>query len=113
MELADNYDGTESCLDSRPADFERDVHGTAVASIIAGLNNNGECANGIAPGATISSCVGPLRLTDASNLLLSRLDKGKSRLQLSGVLFFLGYDDGNCGLCAITNPYNTFTPCVS
>lgn len=88
-ELSDNYDGTESCLDSRPVDFERDVHGTAIASIIAGINNNGECANGIAPGATISSCVGPLRLDDAPDLLLSRLDKGKSHLQLLGVLLFL------------------------
>lgn len=75
-ELSDNYDGLESCSNSRPDDFERDIHGTAVASIIAGIGNNGECANGIAPGATISSCVGPLRLEEAPDLLLSRLDKG-------------------------------------
>ena len=77
-ELAENYDGANSCFESRPFDFEMDVHGTAIASIVAGKGNNSECAVGIAPGATVSSCVGPLRLADAPELLLSRLDKGKA-----------------------------------
>jgi len=74
LELADNFDGAYSCIDSRPVDPELDVHGTAIASIVAGKSNNGLCATGIAPGATISSCVGPSLLADAPELLLSRLD---------------------------------------
>ncbi|CAB9496298.1 Furin-like protease 1, isoform 1 [Seminavis robusta] len=72
---AGNFDKANSCQNYAPWDSEKDVHGTAVASIVAGNSNNGHCAAGIAPGATISSCVGPLELDEAPDLLVQNLDK--------------------------------------
>jgi subtilisin family serine protease len=45
--------GTNPSFAAQPI---RDTHGTSCASIAAGAGNNGACAVGIAPGATLSSC---------------------------------------------------------
>lgn len=75
VEFKGNFDRENSCAFFTPWDIEKDVHGTAVASIVAG-NANDHCAVGIAPEATISSCVGPNELADAPDLLVQNLDKG-------------------------------------
>jgi hypothetical protein len=54
-EFAGRVDIDNSCDDYLPATSDR-RHGTFVASIAAAAGNNGECAVGIAPQATISSC---------------------------------------------------------
>ena len=54
-EFAGKFDINASCSDYLPA-YEGASHGTACASIAAALGNNNECAVGIAPGATLSSC---------------------------------------------------------
>ncbi|CAB9503760.1 Furin-like protease 1, isoform 1 [Seminavis robusta] len=58
-EFADKFDVANSCSAYTPADEEKDNHGTAVASIIASNPDNGVCAVGIAPEATVSACVTP------------------------------------------------------
>ena len=75
-EFAGKFDVESSCDEYLPRDPEIDSHGTAVASIVAG-NNNNHCAVGIAPGATISSCVGPDTLDDAPGMLVTKLESGK------------------------------------
>ena len=76
VEFQKNFDRENSCEFFLPRDKEKDMHGTAVASIVAG-NANDQCAVGIAPEATISSCVGPDELDDAPDLLVQNLDTGK------------------------------------
>jgi subtilisin family serine protease len=75
VEFMGNFDRENSCETFTPWDIEKDMHGTAVASIVAG-NTNDQCAVGIAPEATLSSCVGPNGLDDAPDLLVQNLDKG-------------------------------------
>jgi Subtilase family len=74
-EFQGNFDRENSCEFFAPWDIETDVHGTAVASIVAG-NANDQCAVGIAPEATICSCVGPDGLDDAPELLVQNPETG-------------------------------------
>ena len=76
-EFEGKYDIENSCPVHLPWDLEVDHHGTAVASMVAG-NANSECAVGIAPGSTISSCVGPSALGEAPELLTALLEKGET-----------------------------------
>jgi len=71
IEFQNRYDKDSSCtkkpststLTSTISDnnnrlFDRDQHGTSVASIIGASANNGECAMGVAPETIISWCDG-------------------------------------------------------
>ena len=76
------FDIAASCDNNyRPRNMTRDVHGTAVASLVAGNANNGHCAVGIAPRATLSSCVihdvqatAPTDLADTIDAKLEHMD---------------------------------------
>ena len=50
------FDWDASCPKDVVPKSNADTHGTAVASIVAAVGNNGECAVGIAPQATLSAC---------------------------------------------------------
>ena len=54
-EFAGKFDWNASCSDYLPA-YANASHETVCAAIAAGLGDNNECAVGIAPGATLSSC---------------------------------------------------------
>mmetsp|Transcript_17514 Transcript_17514/g.27048 ORF Transcript_17514/g.27048 Transcript_17514/m.27048 type:complete len:796 (+) Transcript_17514:120-2507(+) len=54
-DLADNFDTEASCAVYGVESIEED-HGTTCAAISAASANNNECAVGIAPNATLSSC---------------------------------------------------------
>jgi subtilisin family serine protease len=65
-EFADRFSAEASCDVYLPQDYEKFTHGTAVASLALAGHNNGLCAVGIAPEATLSACLGPTELTDAN-----------------------------------------------
>ena len=68
-EFVNHFDIAGSCNDRyRPINLTTDVHGTAVASLVAGAANNGVCAVGIAPEAILSSCVHNLQATSPGDL---------------------------------------------
>jgi hypothetical protein len=56
-ELSARFDKEGSCEIYLPYNLMENTHGTAMAAIAAGEANNDECSAGIAPGATVSSCV--------------------------------------------------------
>jgi subtilisin family serine protease len=56
-ELSARFDKEGSCEIYLPYNLMEDTHGTAMDAIAAGEANNDECSAGIAPGATVSSCV--------------------------------------------------------
>lgn len=64
LELADRFLVEASCNVYLPKDDVTNFHGTAVASLAVGGSNNGHCAVGIAPEASLSACLGPTDLTD-------------------------------------------------
>lgn len=113
-EFANKYDVENSCDEYLPRNPERDTHGTAVASIVAG-NTNDVCAVGIAPGAKISSCVGPDKLSDAPEILVTKLDtvhisvnswgphvcrfKQSSSRRLQECIFSSEHPDSPCTVC--------------
>lgn len=74
-ELAANFNKAASCPTYLPPE-KNATHGTAVASLALGGSNNAQCAVGIAPGATLSACVGPTELGDeeAARMFLDGLD---------------------------------------
>jgi Subtilase family len=74
-ELATNFNKNASCPEYLPRENNA-THGTAVASLAVGGSNNTQCAVGIAPGATLSACLGPTALGDeeAARLFLDGLD---------------------------------------
>lgn len=49
-------------------------HGTTVASLAVGAGNNNECAVGIAPGATLSACLGPSMMSMPESFFEHGLD---------------------------------------
>ncbi|CAB9505040.1 Furin-like protease 1, isoform 1 [Seminavis robusta] len=79
-EFVDHFDVANSCEIYLPREnVADDNHGTACASIIAGAQDNGVCAVGIAPDATLSACnafADPnfSGLEDASNLFMTHLE---------------------------------------
>jgi hypothetical protein len=71
-EFAGRFDVSGSCSDYLPSESVNDnFHGTAVASILGGGADNGECALGVAPEVTISSCYA---LRDSGAILAEKLD---------------------------------------
>jgi hypothetical protein len=82
-EFAGKFSIEDSCDDKfRPQDYAEHVHGTAVASIAAGAANNDVCAVGIAPDASVSSCVHELRATNP-NELAATLDAKLDAMDIS------------------------------
>lgn len=77
-ELSANFDLEASCEVHQPLEETSGEgphhHGTAVASLAVGGGNNGECAVGIAPGANLSACRGPIFLHDDLNPAFNFLD---------------------------------------
>ena len=73
-EFKGRFDYEGSCDTFLPVDPEYDTHGTACASIIGGAAGNGNCAAGIAPGVTISSCVGPDSFSQISEVFLTKYE---------------------------------------
>jgi hypothetical protein len=69
-EFSGRFDVDGSCTDYLPPG-PSDFHGTAVASILGAGANNGECATGVAPKVTISSC---FALTNPASVLAEKLD---------------------------------------
>ena len=53
-DLKDNLLESRNFVDTRTADFNRDIHGTAIAGVIAASGNNKSGMVGIAPGAKLS-----------------------------------------------------------
>jgi hypothetical protein len=80
-ELVDRFNATASCNNSQWTFDPEKVHGTAVASLALGSGNNGHCAVGIAPEASLSACVGPTEISD----------KNVAALLLHGLMLVRGY----------------------
>lgn len=55
-EFENRFDWGASCEENVEPSDNSDYHGTAVASIVAASGDNGECAVGIAPKASLSAC---------------------------------------------------------
>ena len=55
-DLSGNFDVASSCTDYLPLGTDDNSHGTQCAALAAAGADNGECAVGIAPGATHSGC---------------------------------------------------------
>lgn len=66
-EFSSKFDLEGSCEEYAPRRMSTDVHGTGVASIVAGSANH-YCAVGVAPDATISSCFIELQATTPAKL---------------------------------------------
>lgn len=73
-EFTANFDAEHSCEVFLPLNYTADDHGTACASIIGAASNNDACSVGIAPDATISSCVVPDAVASASEFFMTHLD---------------------------------------
>ncbi|CAB9519151.1 Furin-like protease 1, isoform 1 (Partial), partial [Seminavis robusta] len=80
-EFSERFDVTNSCdrylpEDVDPMDGKPDEHGTTCASIIGAQADNNQCASGIAPGVTMSSCVLDTDISDEdeADLILTKMD---------------------------------------
>ena len=73
-EFTANFDFEHSCESYLPTNPTEDNHGTACASIIGAIKNNGECSVGLAPDVTISACNGPPDLEAATELFMNHLE---------------------------------------
>jgi Subtilase family len=80
-EFAGRVDLDASCDEFAPQTFQPGEpfqlasanHGTGVASVAVGGANNGVCAAGIAPGATLSACIVPEFPVDYPGMFLAEI----------------------------------------
>ncbi|CAB9501922.1 Furin-like protease 1, isoform 1 [Seminavis robusta] len=123
-EFIKRFDEANSCQDHMPV--YPDAHGTAMASLALAEADNDECAVGIAPGATVSSCTvlsngGQVKLLEVGESLTHALDvvdissnswgpvpcKGKSRQRFlqqgnttSSCPFLYNHSSNPCEACS-------------
>lgn len=74
VEFAANFDVEHSCESYLPLNYTADDHGTASASIIGAIQNNGACSVGVAPDVTISACNIGESVPSASELFTTHLE---------------------------------------